>query len=415
MSPLLLYRRLFGLVGPAYVVVAFFGRLPMAMIQLGALLLVSTETGRYSAGGLTAGAVAVANAVGAPIAGMMTDRVGQRPVVLIQSLAASAGLATLVVLATSGAELGVVVVVAGFTGLCMPQVGPLARVRWPHIARGTGAGQVKLVDAAFAYEGAADEASFVLGPALVGAVAAIVHPGGALIVASALLAVFGSWFAIHPTAPPARPWLAGRSKGRRLITPELVVLAAAQLLIGMVFGATQTGTTVLATEQGNPGHAGLVHALLAVGSVVAGLSVASLPARFGYERRLLAFAAGLSVFAVPLVFVNSLAGLIPIVLVLGLAIAPYMISVAMLARQLMPLSQAGMAMTLLAGATGIGYALGSGTAGRLADVSGHRAAFAVTLTACATAFALALLARRWLAAALAGAERRLIDRDESTP
>jgi MFS family permease len=48
------------------------------------------------------------------------------------------------------------------------------------------------------------------------------------------------------------------------------------------------------------------------------------------------------------------------------------------------------AMTLLAGATGIGYAIGSAVAGRLADTAGHTAAFAVTVTAGATALVLAL-------------------------
>ncbi len=400
MSPIKSYRRLISLAGPAYIIVAFLGRLPLAMSQLGALLLVSTETGRYSAGGLTAGAVAVANAVGAPVAGLLTDRIGQRPVVLVQSLASATGLVTLVVLVTAGAPLPAIVGVAGLAGLCMPQVGPLSRVRWTYITEPTGRGQPRLMDAAFSYEGAADEASFVLGPALVGGIAAVIHPGGALLVAAGLLAVFGSGFAVHPTAMSARARPLQLPAARRVVTPELAVLAVAMLLIGAVFGATQTGTTVLATQQGNPGHAGLVHALLAVGSVIAGLAVAALPARFGYPRRVQVFAAGLLVLSAPLILVDSLAGLVPVVLVLGFAIAPYMISVAMLARKLVAASQAGLAMTLLAGATGIGYALGSGTAGRLADVSGHRAAFAVTLVASATAFVLASAARQRLSTAI---------------
>ena len=51
----------------------------------------------------------------------------------------------------------------------------------------------------------------------------------------------------------------------------------AQLLVGVVFGSIQTGTTVLATDAGQSGIAGLVHACLGVGSVIAGLAVAALP------------------------------------------------------------------------------------------------------------------------------------------
>ena len=42
MSPLASYRRLFTLAGPLYVAVAFVGRLPLAMAQMGTLLLVAT-------------------------------------------------------------------------------------------------------------------------------------------------------------------------------------------------------------------------------------------------------------------------------------------------------------------------------------------------------------------------------------
>jgi MFS family permease len=400
LSPLVSYRSLLALTGPGYVVVAFLGRLPLAMSQLGTLLLVSGATGRYAAGGLAAGALAVANAIGAPVAGGIADRIGQRPVVLVQSLTATAALSMLVAMVSTDASLPIVVATAAVAGLCIPQVGPLARVRWRPITRRSGGAQPRLVDAAFSYEGAADEASFVLGPALVGVLAVLVNPGGALIAAAAMLGVFGCWFAIHPTATLTRPAeTAVRSVRGRLVSPELVILAGAQLLIGMIFGATQTGTAVLATAAGQPGMAGMVHAFLGVGSVIAGLAVAWLPARFGYERRLVAFAAGLLVLALPLLLVGSLTSLVFAVLALGFAVAPYMISVFTLAERIVPVARVGAALTLLSGVTGIGYALGSAIAGRFADLGGHRPAFAVTVVAAGLAVGLAVLARRRLAAA----------------
>lgn len=400
MSPLVTYRRLLNLAGPGYVIVAFFGRLPLAMSQLGALLLVSTATGRYTAGGLTAGALAAANAIGAPIAGAIADRVGQRPVVLIQSLVAATALAGLVGLVTADAPLPHVVAVAAVVGLAIPQVGPLARVRWRPMTRNAGDAQPRLIDAAFSYEGAADEASFVLGPALVGMVAVLINPGAALLVAAGLLGVFGCWFALHPTARIARHHVAdGAAIHRRLITAGLVCLAVAQLFMGVIFGATQTGTTALATLEGRPGVAGLVHALLGVGSVIAGLSVAGLPERFGYERRLVAFAAALFVLSAPLLAVGTISALVPVVIALGFAVAPYMITVFTLAERIVPPDRVGTAATLLAGATGIGYSLGSALAGRLADLGGHRPAFAVTVVAGAVALLLALVVRPQLAAA----------------
>ena len=93
MSPVASYRRrLLSLAGTAYVVTAFLGRLPLAMSQLGTLLLVVGSTGSYGAGGASAGALALANAVGSPSAGSLADRLGQRRVVLVQSIVGSLGL-----------------------------------------------------------------------------------------------------------------------------------------------------------------------------------------------------------------------------------------------------------------------------------------------------------------------------------
>lgn len=408
-SPLASYRRLLGLAGPAYVAIAFLGRLPLAMSQIGTLLLVSTATGSYGAGGLAAGALAVANAVTAPLAGALADRVGQRPVVLVQSLAGAGLLALLVALVETGAPTAGLVVAAAAAGAALPQVGPLARVRWRPITAGAGRHQRRLVDAAFSYEGAADEASFAVGPALVGLGAVVVSPAGALLLAAGLLAVFGTAFALHPTArraPAPAPGASGASgvAARRLVTGTLLVLGTAQLLVGVLFGSVQTGATVLATSEGRPGLAGLVHGTLGVGSAVAGLMTAGLPERVGHERRAWWAACALVPLSLPLLLVEGLVPLTVVVLVLGCAVAPCMIAVFSLAERVVDPGAVGAAMTLLASCTGAGYALGSGLAGRLADGSGHTAAFAVTVGGCVLAAVLTTVARGSLRRAVARAD-----------
>jgi MFS family permease len=63
-----------------------------------------------------------------------------------------------------------------------------------------------------------------------------------------------------------------------------------------------------------------------------------------------------------------------------------------MAERSAPPGRTGAAMTMLAAMTGLGYALGSSVAGQLADVGGHRPAFAVTVAAGVLAAALSLLA-----------------------
>jgi len=394
-SPLASYRRLFELAGTPYVVVAFLARLPLAMSQLGTLLLVSEATGSYGLGGLAAGALAVANAVGAPYAGSLADRLGQRHVVLVQSLAGAVSLTLLVGLVHVGAGDAAVVGVAALAGLSMPQVGPLARVRWRPITARTGAQQRRLVDIAFSYEGAADEASFAIGPALIGLGVVVISPGGALLLAAGLLVVFGTWFGLHPTARTGRR-TGGAGHGGRLVTPVFVVLVLAQLLIGTLFGATQTGTTVLATDAGQPGLAGLVHATLGVGSALAGVATAYIPERVGLERRILVAVSALLALSLPLLLVDGLPALVPVVAVLGCGVAPFMIGVFTIAERVVVAARAATAMTVLASATGLGYALGSSVAGRLADRHGYTAAFAVTVSAMVLAFVLVAVSQRRL-------------------
>ena len=384
--------------GPAYIVVAFLGRIPLAMSQMGTLILVSTTTGSYALGGAAAGALAVANAVGAPLAGNLADRIGQRPVVLVQSLAGACGLLGLVYAAHQNAPATTAIAIAALVGFAMPQVGPLARVRWQPITRDTS-DQRRLIDAAFSYEGAADEASFVLGPALVGALAVVADPGGALVAGAIILAAFGSWFALHPTAELTHQQSQHQAGGGVLFTAAFTVLIFAQLFVGMIFGGTQTGATVLATAEGQPGLAGLIHATLGIGSVIAGLAVAGLPEHIGYEKRTLVAALGLFVLSSPLLLVDSIGSLIAVVMLLGFAVAPYMISNFALAGHLVPPARVGAAMTMLAGATGVGYALGSSVAGRLADHGGQTPAFGVTVTAAGLALLLAVVFRKRLAAA----------------
>lgn len=396
MSAIAAYRALLRIVGPAYILVAFLGRIPLAMSQLGVLVLVSESTGRYGVGGAAAGILAISNAAGSPLFGSLSDRIGQRPVVLVQSLAGAAGLAGIVAVTRPDAPQGLIFVLAGLTGFVMPQVGPLARVRWRPITRDAG-DQRRLVDAAFSYEGAADEASFVLGPATIGVLAIIAEPAGALLAAAVLLAVFGSWFAVHPTsALVGRRTVAAGAGSEPLWTGVFVVLVLAQLCIGMIFGSVQTGTTVLATAEGQAGLAGLIHAVLGIGSVIAGLAITGLPERVLYATRMAVASIGLLVLAAPLLLVDSLPSLIGVIALLGFAVAPYMISNFALAGILVPVHRVSAAMTMLAGATGVGYAVGAALAGRLADASGHTAAFAVTVSAAGLAVVIALVSNRAL-------------------
>ncbi len=393
-------RALVALAGRTFIPLGLLAKLPLAMGQLGVLLLVADRTGSFAAGGLAAAAIGIGSAVGAPLGGAAADRLGQRIVLVVGAVAYAVGLVLLVALTRTAAPTSVVLVAAVLAGLFAPQVGPLARVRWVALVRENVPAETERqrITEAFALEGATDEASFVAGPALVGVLAALAGPQLAPLVTAALAVTAVVAFGLHPSARVVHPRrtaphaVRGRAGGLPGGATTALLLGAGALL-GLVFGGTQVGVTSLTAALGHPGAAGLVYALLGVGSALAGLASAGLPPRFGLADRLVTFAGGLAVLSVPLLLVGGIAGLSGAVTLLGCAVAPYLIVLYGLAERATPIERAATVMTLLSSAVIVGYAAGSSGAGLLADAGGHRWALAVPVVAGAAALLLAVLAR----------------------
>jgi MFS family permease len=227
------------------------------------------------------------------------------------------------------------------------------------------------------------------GPAFVGLVALTGPPGLPLLVAAGLTLLFAVPFALHHTAPPVvRVPGAGVARSRLPIGP-LAILMFAMLPIGMIFGGTQTGVAAFAEASGRPGSAGLIYAVLGIGSTIAGLASAWLPARIGPVTRYRWSSAALTVGGcVLLVVPRSLGALLIAMAVVGVTSAPYLISAGTLAIAVGPADRAGSFMTLVASGVVAGVALGAAVAGRLADAYGASGAFIVP--AAASLFAVTL-------------------------
>ena len=78
------YRRILTLPGTlAFSASGFVARLPLSMVGLGIVVLVSERSGSYGLAGAVAAAYIVANAGFAVFQGRLTDRLGQRTVLLV--------------------------------------------------------------------------------------------------------------------------------------------------------------------------------------------------------------------------------------------------------------------------------------------------------------------------------------------
>ena len=400
MSSLRAYRALPDAAGAWFLVVALLGRLPQAMSQIGVLLLITSTTGSLAAGGGAAATLALGQASGGPVVGRVADRSGHRLVGL-----ATAVLQVVTLCAPRGGRsvggAGRVVVRRGVPRRRDRSAGRGAGARpWAGLVN-HGRMPASAFGAAMSYEGAADETTYVLGPALVGVVVAVASPAAAMLVAAAVTAVFAVGFALHPTAllvgaheaehvPSAPP--------RATDLVSLWLLTALLFCVGGFFASVQAGVTSIAVAAGSEGAAGLVYGAMGITSAIAGLLTAALPRRFALPTRMVVFPVLLLLFVLPLVAIGvsgtlSLWLLCGAVVIAGVAVAPTLITALTIGERTVPLSRVSWAMTVMASGVVLGYATAALLGGLLAQEHGAIGAFTVTLVAVSCAVVLAVVAR----------------------
>ncbi|QHY96116.1 Major Facilitator Superfamily protein [Streptomyces sp. S4.7] len=383
----------------------FAARQPFAMLTIGIVLLVQHTSGSYGSAGIVAAVTGVSMALFAPQNGKLADRFGQRAVLVPGVLLHAASVTALTVLALAGAPLWALFVAAVPTGASVPQVGPMVRARWAALL-GSSEERARLLPTAAAFESVTDEFTFVIGPVLATALCTGVHPAAGLIAEGVLTLAGGLLFAARKGTQP-RP--AGRRAGgskrtsgsgtstearaSALSVPGVRVLAVVFLGIGSVFGGMQVSLTAFAEEIGNPGANGLLYGVFAAGNMLAGIACGAVAWKIGPRRRLIAGYAGLTLAASGLWAVHSVPALAALGLLVGLCIAPALISGYTLIEPLVPAGARTEAFTWLTGSVALGQAGAVTAAGQLADAHGASAGFVVPLVGTALAL-VTLVAQR---------------------
>ncbi|MFK0048457.1 MFS transporter [Streptomyces sp. NPDC090741] len=396
------YRRVIALTGPLLPLLSFLARLPVAMSQFGSVLLVAETSGSLATAGIVGGTLSAGQVVFGPVLGRLADRYGQRPVVLAAAAVNAVATAALVAGALGGVATAPLAAIGAVTGASVPLIGPLARTRSVALAHRAKADE-GVVGAVHSLEGTLDEVSFVFGPALVGLAALVAHPAIALGGAAALVAVFATAFALHPTAAVTAG--AGPKAGLGADTgadvaprparhPRVVYAVRGSLLLqGAMFGACQAGIAALTARLGVPGQAGIVYAAMGVVSAAVGLALGALPARIGLRVRWRAATAAALVLSVPLLFTHALWPLYAVVTVLGAAYAPHLITAFALTERAVEPARLAEATAFAASSLVAGQAAALAASGRLAEWYGPAGAFAVAVGAAALSLLLALATR----------------------
>lgn len=392
--------------GASYFPIALVARLPYAMMVVGVLTLVVSARDSLAFGGLSSAMVGLGAACFGPLLGAAADRFGQRPVLLVAGLASTTALGLMAWVVHSPLPGAAVLAVAFLVGASAPQVAPMSRSRLVEIiaARISPVRRERTFDATMAYESAADEMVFIVGPFLVGVLGTALAPWAPVAAAAVVTVVFVSAFAVHPSATsvrPARGTLVETAPASDLARPALVVVVAGILGVGLFFGSMLTSLTAFMGDHGNAEGAGLVYGVMGIGSAAFALGVALFPASFTLRARWLVFAGVLVAGTAVLPFVGSVAQMSLLLLVVGVGVGPTMVTQYSLGALRSPAGRSATVMTMLGSAVIVGQAGASVLTGTLADRFGTGAALVVPMVAAA----LVLLAgvANWVLSPPAGA------------
>jgi MFS family permease len=387
------YLEIFRLPGTRqFSAACFIGRWPMAMVNLGMILVVSAATGKYAIAGAVSATGSFCYAVTAPQIGRLFDRFGQsrvlRPLIVVYILSSAAFVAC----AQLRAPLWTLFLTGALFDSSMPALGSLVRSRWSYLL-----GDSPLLHTAFSFESVADELIFVTGPALVTILATELVPVTGIAVAGAL-AVTGTLLLLRQrgTEPPPQP--RRQAGGRAISTPGMPVIMAVFIGLGAMFGTIDLSTVAFATEHHHKPLAGLILGTYALGSASGGLWYGARKWRSPLHRRFLITLAGMVVGVAPLWAIPNVPVLFGVIFFCGLSISPTLIGGFSLIERKMRAGLLTEGMSMLSTAIGLGLAAGPPVAGKLIDSHGASWGYVFALGCGSVALAAGLLGARRLAA-----------------
>ncbi|MFB7246064.1 MFS transporter [Streptomyces populi] len=382
----------------------FAARQPFAMLTISIVLLVQHTTGSYGAAGAVAAVTGVSMALFAPFTGRLADRHGQRAVLLPGVLVHAVAGFSLTALALADAPLWALFAAAVPTGASVPQISPMVRARW-----GVKLQDSPLMPTAAAFESVTDELTFVLGPLLATALCTAVAPAAGLLTEASLTLVGGLLFAAQKSTQPAVS-AAGHARvehGSALRIPGVRVLIMTFLGIGSVFGGMQVSLAAYSESIGEPGLNGVLYGVFAAGNMLSGVVCGAVAWKAAPQRRLVLGYAALALAASGLWAANSVIVLAGLGFVVGMCIAPSLITGYTLVESLVPQGARTEAFTWLTGAVALGQAAAVTVAGQLEDRLWDGAGFLVPMAGTALALATLVTLRSRLAT---GASSRAVAR-----
>jgi MFS family permease len=358
-------------------------------IPLAVVLMVQRETGDFASAGAVSGCIALANAATGPLRGRLLDRFGQSRTLVPLALVEATALTSLVVATQAGAPLAVLIVLALLEGATNAPLLSSMRPLWADLVDHPGQ-----MPSAYAIQAVLLEVFFISGPLVAAALIALGSPAAAVLALGAcrLLGVLA-----FAATPASRAWRAPpREVGRAgaLASAGMRVLILVDVPFGALFGTLDVAVPAFTKAHGTAAAAGAALAALAVASMLGGVAYGarSTDTRNRADRYAVVLLA-MTVLMIPLVFVDSVAGLIVAMALAGILVAPSSALGLGLLDDVAPAGTASEATSWVSTAYGTGLAIGTALTGPLVDGAGTTPAFAAAIGLCGVGALIAFAAR----------------------
>ena len=234
-------------------------------------MLVQTSTASFAHGGVASGCYLAGLAAVAPALGRLIDRYGPRTTLLACGLLFPAALSALVLASHLLAPFWVVFFLAALAGATFPPITVCMRTYLKRMFSDDDQ-----LSAAYSLESVLIEIVFILGPALVAFFIAYSTPGMAVLFAAAC-AFAGTLLFLR--SPALLAWSIDARVRSGMLGPlaerGFLPLIGVVLCYASAFGLMEIGITAYATQSGAPALAGVLLALMSVGSAIGGLAYGS--------------------------------------------------------------------------------------------------------------------------------------------
>jgi MFS family permease len=360
------------------------------MTPVAFVLFARAATHSFASASLVLGASTAGGLLFGPARGRLVDRLGPRDAVLLLALPDIVTDLAFIAGGRAHAGAGVLVALACLAGAVTAPAGPALRAVWSETldegeSRQTGYAVMTMLQ----------EATFIAGPLLAGAVIALWSPTAA-VATSAGLSFLGALAFAVPQASRDEPQAARRDpkSPRSSRLPALAgggirTVVATAGAFGLAFGVLDVAFPAFARTHGSAATAGVLLSAFAVGSWVGGFlyGLRREPKAAGERYPVLCLLAGAGLS--PLILAPSLPVMIVLALVSGLCFAPITTCQLAVIDDVAHPEHRAEAFSWLGTLYGTGLALGAALAGQLIVVGGSRAALGAACGAAVLAWLLA--------------------------